>query len=580
MQVLVLLTRARGAVVTRDELSGNVWDGVLVGEDALTRAVGHVRRLAEWGGDQGFEVRTVPTIGYCLAPAAPPATAPALEPLLAILPFDNLSEDPTLRFLSEGVSEEILQTMARGTTIRLIGRSSSFQFRGDAKRAGVVRRELGATHVLDGAVRRIGSRVRVSAQLIETAGETVAWSDRFDFPILEIFEQQDRIAELVARALNRTFVRSRRPADVDAVAYELYLRGAEFCREIVPESQRQAITLLEAATHRAPNFADAWGELALARAQARFTRFERRRPGARDERADIEADAARARALDPACEPARLIPFVGGPLFDFSDHRRRFEGPRPSRLATTASPDVSLGVQLLEVGRIVEALEHFRQAELFDPLFQIQILFHALAQAAVGPVAAALERLDAAVARWPFIPFFSALRVCWAALLEDWPTVDTLMSPERLARFPLQHRTREVMAFVAACRTGDRSRQAFEDLREESFALGKSGLEPVLLFARRIGLAETLAFVEAGTAPLVDAEAPRRPDDNGSILLFLPFYRAVRSDPLFPRLCARLGLAQHWCGTDAWPTCADEFAPGAFQAACREAVAQVGGRPG
>ena len=577
MQVLVALAQAQGAVVTRDQLTDIVWDGVVVGEDAITRAIGQVRRLAEWGGDEGFQVRTVPTIGYALAAATTPDAplAAAAEPLLAVLPFDNLSEDGALRFFSEGVSEEILQTMARGTSIRLIGRSSSFQFRGDAKRAGEVARDLAATHLLDGAVRRIGERVRVSVQLIETAGETLIWSDRFDFAIHEVFEEQDRIAELVARALNRTFVRSRRPSGIDPVTYDLYLRGAELCRDIVPESQRQAIALLEVVTQQAPDFADAWGELALARAQARFSRFERRVPGAADERADIAADAARARALDPDCAPARLIPFVGGPLFDFADHRRRFEAPRPSKLATTASPDISLGVQLLEVGRVAEALEHFRQAELFDPLFQIQILFHALARAAVGPLPVALERLDFAVARWPFIPFFSALRICWAALLEDWSTVDALMSPDRLARFPLQYRAGEVAAFVEVCRAGDTSPAAFTRLRDEAFALGKSGLEAVLLFARRLGLAETLALVDAAGGPLVDADAPRRPDDNGPIALFLPFYAEVRRDPLFPTLCARLGLAQHWQASGAWPTCADEFPPGAFQAACDAAVAEL-----
>lgn len=572
MQALVALAAARGEVVTRERLIDLAWNGAVVGEDAITRAIGHLRRLSEWDGGQAFQIRTVPTIGYVLTAQAP-APEPAADTLLAVLPFDNLSDDPALRFVSEGLSEEILQTIARGTSIPVIGRASSFQFRGQHKTAKEIARELRATHMLDGSVRRIGDRVRVAAHLMETASQTTVWSDRFDCPSSEIFDLQDRIAELVAAALNRTFARSRRPFNIDPVAYDLYLRGAEFCRDIVPESQRQAIALLEAATQRMPDFADAWGELALARAQAGFMRFERRTPGRADERAGLEAEAARARALDPDCPVARLIPFVGGPLFDFSDHQQRFEGPRPSRLATTASPDVSLGVQLLEVGRVAEALEHFRLADLFDPLFQIQIFFHAHALAAVGSLPAAIARLDNAILRWPMIPFFTATRICWAAMLEDWTTVEALTGADEQAKFPPNYRTREVTAFVEVCRTGDASPAAFARLRDEAFALGKSGLEPILLHARRVGLAETLALADRGPEPLVDLHAPRRPDDGGPNSLFMPFFAEVRQDPLFPTLCARLGLAAHWRSTGVWPTCADEFPAGVFQEACERALA-------
>lgn len=333
MQVLVALARASGDVVTREQLIDLAWNGAVVSEDAITRTIGHIRRLSEWGEGYAFRVQTVPTIGYSLTPIEQPEIKPRSEPLLAVLPFDNISDDPALRYVSEGLSEEILQTIARGTSIRVIGRASSFQFRGGKKAAGEIARELQATHMLDGAVRRRGDRLRVTAHLMETATQTMVWSDRFDFARSETFDVQERIAELVAAALSRTFARSLRPADIDPDAYDLYLRGAELCRDIVPESQHQAIVLLEEATERAPEFADAWGELALARAQAGYLRFERRVGDARAERARIEADAARARSLDPDCPSARLIPFVGGPAFDFAEHRRQFEGPRRSRLA-------------------------------------------------------------------------------------------------------------------------------------------------------------------------------------------------------------------------------------------------------
>jgi adenylate cyclase len=542
MQVLVALAQADGAVVTREWLEARIWNGVVVGEDAITRAIGHLRRVSEWGGDRSFQIRTVPKIGFVLTRGSGQTDA-SVEPLLAVLPFDNLSDDPALAFASDAISEEILQTIAKGTSLAVIGRSSSFQFRGERKTTRTIAQELRATHILDGAVRRAGQRIRVTAHLTEVAGQTVIWSDRFEYDNAEIFELQDRIGEHVAAALDRTFARSRRPAGVDPAAYDLYLRGAECARNIVPNSQRQAIALLEEATRRMPGFADAWGELALARAQANFLRFEPRTAESEQERRRAEGEAEHARGIDPQCAAARLIPYVGGPLFDFTEHRRRFEQPRPSKLATVASPDVSLGVQLLEVGRPAEALEFFRQAERLDPLFQIRVFGHAHALAAVGETAAAVDRLDAAVARWPDIPFFGATRIVWAALLDDWKTVDAFLLPEQLARSPLHLRLKEITALVDICRARDASPSALWRLRSEAFAIGKCGLEAILVHARHAGLTETMRLIDEAGERLVDTQAPRRPDDLGATSLFLPFFKDLRHDPLFSTLCGRLGLA-------------------------------------
>ena len=89
------------------------------------------------------------------------------EPLLAVLAFDNLSGDAEMAYFSDGVSEEILQTVARGAELKVIGRGSSFQFRGRDKAAAHVAAALKATHVLDGSVRRSGNKVRIAANLIE-----------------------------------------------------------------------------------------------------------------------------------------------------------------------------------------------------------------------------------------------------------------------------------------------------------------------------------------------------------------------------------------------------------------------------
>jgi TolB-like protein len=156
-----------------------------------------------------------------LAPTPSPSKGPGTaEPLLAVLAFDNLSGDPNIAYFSDGVSEEILQTVARGAELKVIGRGSSFQFRGAEKSASRVAAALGATHVLDGSVRRSGSTVRISAQLIECHGQTTLWSDQFDRELSDIFALQDEVAARVAAALEVTFHHSRSQT-VDPAAYDL-----------------------------------------------------------------------------------------------------------------------------------------------------------------------------------------------------------------------------------------------------------------------------------------------------------------------------------------------------------------------
>jgi len=195
--------------------------------------------MAGWTGDlaaPGWR-KVAESVSHLLgAPATTPASAPsareparrtakAPDPVLAVLPFDNLSGDADLTYFSDGVSEEIQQTVSRSTELKVIGRGSSFQFRGVDKAAAHVAAELNATHVLDGSVRRSGQKVRISAQLIECASSTTLWSDRFDRDLSDIFALQDEIAAAVAAALKTTFAPAAAVGAIDPAAYDLYLRA-------------------------------------------------------------------------------------------------------------------------------------------------------------------------------------------------------------------------------------------------------------------------------------------------------------------------------------------------------------------
>jgi TolB-like protein len=152
-----------------------------------------------------------------------PVEVPAADPLLAVLAFDNLSSDPEMQFFSDGVSEEIIQRLSRGARLRVIGRTSSFQFRGERKAEAATR--LRCSHVLDGSIRRAAQRVRVGAHLVEASSQTTLWSDRYDRSLENIFAVQDEISESIAQALDQTFSGSSSGA-VDPAVYDLYLRAS------------------------------------------------------------------------------------------------------------------------------------------------------------------------------------------------------------------------------------------------------------------------------------------------------------------------------------------------------------------
>lgn len=280
MQVLVALVHAQERILTRYDLTLSCWNGVVVGEDAINRVIGQLRRLSEGVGRGCFSVETIIRVGYrLLAHRVPTEVEPTRRPIddrpvLAVLAFDNLCEAGDMGWFSDGVSEEIQQTVARARDLRVIGRASSFQFRGADKAAAHVAAVLKVTHVLDGSVRRSGQHIRVSAQLIECAGQTSLWSDRFDREISDIFAVQDEISTSIVAALRVNLLPEEKQAmerrgtnNLDA--YHLYLQARQTYvsgNKDDPLRDEAIIRLCRRATEIDPNYASAWALMALTQA--------------------------------------------------------------------------------------------------------------------------------------------------------------------------------------------------------------------------------------------------------------------------------------------------------------------------
>ena len=200
----------------------------------------------------------------------PPVVVPALDKSIAVLPFDNLSEDKGNAFFANGVQDEILTDLARIAELKVISRSSVLGYADPAKRppAREIGQALGVAYLLEGSVQRTGNRVRLSAQLIDAARDRHVWAETYDRELTDVFSIQSEVANTIAGKLQAQLSRTEKaaidePPTRDLAAYELYLHAKELIYNFDPNTSnsdplREAARLLEEATARDPNYYAAW----------------------------------------------------------------------------------------------------------------------------------------------------------------------------------------------------------------------------------------------------------------------------------------------------------------------------------
>ena len=181
-----------------------------------------------------------------------PALALPDKPSIAVLPFVNMSGDPEQEYFVDGMVEEIITALSRIHWLFVIARNSTFTYKGRALNAKEVGRELGVRYVLEGSVRKAGTRVRITGQLIDALAGTHLWADRFDGSLEDIFELQDKVALSVAGVIEPTLqaAEMRRPAarrTTNLTAYDLYLRALATFFPITKERTFETLRLLDQA---------------------------------------------------------------------------------------------------------------------------------------------------------------------------------------------------------------------------------------------------------------------------------------------------------------------------------------------
>jgi TolB-like protein len=497
-------------------------------------------------------------------PIAPgPVAAQAPERLLAVLPFDNLSGDPDTGYFSDGVSEEILHTVSRCRGLKVIGKASSFQFRGTDKATSRIVSELRATHILDGSVRRAGERIRVSAQLVDTATHATLWTDRFDRSLTDIFALQDEIAAAIADALDAHFTPGKAQGGVNPEAYDLYLKArAAYDQDARQVDRERCVSLLEQSVALAPDFAMAWGQLALYRGLALPKESE-----AAGEllRPTIRREADRARSLDPDCGPASTALALLIPAYSGYAERIRLAGRGYALAPSDSSVGHLYAGSLLATGRNREACSVFDELVVREPGSPYSHSVRAFFYLTAGEPETALALARQTVANFPSFIY---------------------------PRYMLEQIERGAAALSTSRNAEDRAaavsrlERMMDDAAPVSHVIHASRLARLGEADRAYGW--LFAAIDAGRPLSIDVA----PDGRGfsrtlaSIVLFSPVSSALRADPRFAELAVRVGLADYWRESGHWPDCTAGL-PYDLKAACqaadgkglpryREAVPQAG----
>jgi adenylate cyclase len=318
--------------------------GVLISAAAHEQLPGKLDLPFEDAGEQRLKNIARPVRAFRLAPegASSPRT-PALQagekPAIAVMPFENMSGDPEQIYFSDGITDDVITELSRFREMMVIACHSSFALRGKSIDVREVGRALGAGYVLEGNVRRAGNRVRITAQLADTASGAHLWAERYDRAIEDVFAVQEEIAQSIVatvaqRVLDEGEVAARRRPPEDIRAYDLFLKGLRLSDTFTPEAQAQVEALYEQARAIDPTFARAYTGLAYIHANRSIDCVGGAQLQPDEHRLSALRLAERAVALDPN------DPRTHSTLAHISAYARNFEGAeRHIDLARAMNPN-------------------------------------------------------------------------------------------------------------------------------------------------------------------------------------------------------------------------------------------------
>lgn len=282
IELLVFLLENRDRMVTKEEIYDQIWKGRVVSESALSSRIKMARQLIGDNGKQQACIRTVHRKGFrfvadvvvegdATEEAASQATAitPANKPAIAVLPFNNLSNDQEQEYFSDGITADIIAHLARHRWLDVTARNTSFGYKGKLINVRQLGKELEVDYIVEGSVQRVGDRVRITVSLVDTQTGSQKWSERYSREIVDIFDLQDEITETIVARLEpeigfaeRNKVVMQRPGNLQA--WDCYHLGIHHFFKFTSEDNELAQQMLLKSQKLDPHFGEAFSWWAYA----------------------------------------------------------------------------------------------------------------------------------------------------------------------------------------------------------------------------------------------------------------------------------------------------------------------------
>ena len=486
-------------------------------------------------GGAGANSPVAPAAEKTMAAQPPGESAPAKS--IGVMPFVNLSDDKENEYFSDGISEELLNVLAKVPGLRVAARTSAFFFKGQNVPVAEIAQKLGVAYVLEGSVRRAGNRVRISAQLVKAADGFHVWSENFDRELKNIFSLQDEIAGLIAQNLKLEIgVTLAARGEVNDQAYQFFLRGRQAWNLRTPAALDLAEQCFDQALALEPKFARA----ALGRADVWSTRGMERQDiveyGQRDSpmQSKIVAEIVGALALEPDSAEAHASL---GNIFWLS--WRIDDAERELRRALTFDPNYAtarlwLGRVLQVDGRIDEALVEFQRAMELDPLSSRILDNYGNCLLLAGRLDESLATAERAVALQP--DNFQAL-ARQATALADLGRRDEAAAVARRLLAATPSRVTAAAYALARCGLKAEAELAFAKMER----VGARGVVRAYVLAAMGRWEECLQALEPQVLQtnIVD------------YLYYLPVFDPIRQDARFARVIAEVGMKEAYARAQA-----------------------------
>jgi len=544
-EILRMMLERPGHVVTRDELRDRLWPGgtFVDFEHSLNAAVKRLRAALGDDADNPRFIETLPRRGYRFIASIVVGTSGGTELAgapprlrLAVLPFANLSDESGQEYFTDGLTEEMiaqLGQLCRGR-IGVIARWSSMMFKGTTQRAWQIGQALRADYILEGGVRREGDRVRITARLIETSGETHLWAETYERHLTDCLSVQADVATRIAQSLALELAPGQPPAAqaafTSASAYQAYLQGRYHWNKPGIEGVEDALSYYTEALKLDPQFAPAHAGVA----RVYVTRAEYYREQPRRALETARTAAKRALELDPGQSEAHLA--LGDVRRMLEWDWRGAENAYSHAIALNPSQENAhrgYGTLLAALARREEAVREAERACELDPLCLVVSSAAAWVRYLTGDYPAAMAHCRRTIDLDP--QHLISRRIMAAASLQSGRTSDAVEVLD--AAHTASRGDPVVISWLAHAKAVSGDRQGAVDLLARLRRLDrKQYLPPYHLALVHVGLGD----LDSAFAALQDATVEC--DPALANLAVEPRFQPLRADARYAPLLERLGL--------------------------------------